>query len=109
MGWLKFPFIIFGVAVTCSVAGTLAAIGYVIVSASTCTKVSPSYSIGNCQTTIVGIPLSWVHDVNSNIVTTIVGGILTFGGAILAICLFGGALVYWIRSRKQPGASSPPD
>jgi hypothetical protein len=109
VGWLKFPFIIFGMAVTAGVVGTLATIGYAIVSASTCTEVSPSYSIGNCKTTIVGIPLSWVHDVNSNIVTTIIGSIITFGGAVLALVLFGGALVYWIRSRKQPDASEAED
>jgi hypothetical protein len=109
VGWLKFPFIIFGTAVTVGVAGTLATIGYTIVSASTCTEVSPSYSIGNCQTTIVGIPLSWVHDANSNIVTTIIGGIITFGGAVLALVLFGGALVYWIRSRKETDVSKAQD
>jgi hypothetical protein len=109
MGWLKFPFIIFGMAVTFSVVGTLATIGYYIVSASTCTEVSASYSIGNCKTTIVGIPLSWVHDVNANIVTTVIGGILTFGGAILALVLFGGALVHWIRSRKETDASEAKD
>jgi hypothetical protein len=101
MHWLKLPFIILGTLVTVGVAGTSASIGYEIVTGSTCTQVSPPYSIGNCRTSVAGIPLSWVHEANDNIVTTVIGSIITIGGAMLLLYLVVGGMVVWIRSRKQ--------
>jgi len=104
MHWLKLPFIIFGMLVTFGVAGTSATIGYSIVTDSTCTQVDSSYSIGNCKTSVAGIPLSWVHDVTGNTVSTVIGSIFTFGLALLLVYLLVAGLVFWIRSRKQAQA-----
>ena len=104
MHWIRLPFIILGTLVTVGAAGTSATIGYSIVTASSCTQIDSSYSVGNCRTSIAGIPLSWAHEANDNIVTTIIGGIITIGGAILLLYLLVAGLVVWSRSRKQPGS-----
>ena len=101
MHWLKLPFIILGTLVTVGVAGTSATIGDEIVTGSTCTQVSPSYSIGNCRTSVAGIPLSWVHEANDNIVTTVIGSIITIRWGHAAPLSRRGRFVVWIRSRKQ--------
>jgi hypothetical protein len=99
----KFAFIVGGTIVTL-VGGWLVTLGYDIITASTCTHLSPTVTIGNCRTSIVGVPLSWVHEASSNIVTTIFGCILTFGGALLMAVIFVGALIQWIRDRRKSHA-----
>ena len=102
MHWLKLPFIIFGMLVTFSIAGTSATIGYNIATASTCTQVDSSYSIGNCSTSVAGIPLSWVHDVTGNIVSTVIGSIITFGFALLLLYLLVAGLVFGFVLASSP-------
>jgi hypothetical protein len=96
----KLAFVIGGTLVTLF-GGFLVTIGYDIVTVSTCTHISPSEIIGNCRTSIAGIPLSWVNAANNNIVQTIIGTVMTFGGAILLVIIFAGALTHWLRSRNR--------
>jgi hypothetical protein len=104
MHWLRIPFIIFGTLVALGVAGTSATLGYNIATASTCTPIDSSYSLGDCRKSFAGIPLSWVHEANDNIVTTVIGSIITIGGAILIVALIVAGLVAWIQSLKKPSA-----
>ena len=42
-----------------------------------------------------------MQDAINNIVQTIIGVVLTFGGAILLVIMFAGALTSWLRSRDR--------
>ena len=104
MHWLRLPFIILGTLVAVGAAGTTVTIGYTIATAAPCTQIDSYYNTRPCRNSVAGIPLSWVHDASDNIVTTVVGTILTSVIVLVILSAIVYSLVMWIRSLKHPKA-----
>jgi hypothetical protein len=103
---LKIIFVVGGVLVAIF-GGFTATIGYDIITASNCTRLGPyrGDTLGDCKKSITGIPLGWVRDVQHNIVMTIIGWVVTVGGAALLLGIIVGGVVMLIRDRGKPARS----